>query len=142
MLEQALAKEGITTGSIHGGVSAAQRSVVVKSFQTEASPRVILAQPAAAGHGLTLTRADTVVWWSPVTSAELYIQGNARAHRVGQANNVTVVRLQGSPVEKRIYAMLDGKVDAHQLLVDLYKQEVDDATDTRIAQNFGVHKLG
>ncbi len=142
MLEQALAKAGITTGSIHGGVSAGQRSVVVKSFQTETAPRVILAQPAAAGHGLTLTRADTVVWWSPVPSAELYIQGNARAHRVGQTNSVTVVRLQGSPVEKRVYAMLDGKVDAHQLLVDLYKQEVDDATNARAPQNNGVHKLG
>jgi SNF2 family DNA or RNA helicase len=131
MLEQALAKAGITTGVIHGGVPANQRSVVVKSFQTETAPRVILAQPAAAGHGLTLTKADTVVWWSPVPSAELYLQGNARAHRAGQVNKVTVVRLQGSPVERRVYAMLDGKVDSHQLLVDLYKQEVGDATNAR-----------
>jgi SNF2 family DNA or RNA helicase len=124
MLEQALAKAGITTGVIHGGVPANQRSVVVKSFQTETAPRVILAQPAAAGHGLTLTKADTVVWWSPVPSAELYLQGNARAHRAGQVNKVTVVRLQGSPVERRVYAMLDGKVDLHQGLVDLYRQEI------------------
>jgi SNF2 family DNA or RNA helicase len=128
MLEQALAKANIVSGSIHGGVSAGQRSVVIKSFKTEESPRVILAQPAAAGHGITLTKADTVVWWGPVPSAELYIQGNARAHRVGQANKVTVVRLQGSPVERRMYDMLDGKVDAHQLLVDLYKQELLDAS--------------
>lgn len=128
MLEQALSKVGITTGSIHGGVSAGQRSAVIKSFQTEDNPRVILAQPAAAGHGITLTRADTVVWWGPVPSAELYLQGNARAHRVGQTNKVTVVRLQGSPVERRMYDMLDGKVDAHQLLVELYKQELSDAS--------------
>ena len=73
-----------------------------------------------------MTKADTVVWWGPVPSAELYIQGNARAHRAGQKNAVTVVRLQGSPVERRVYAMLDGKVDLHQGLVDLYRQEMLD----------------
>ena len=75
-------------------------------------------------HGLTLIRADTVVWWGPVPSAELYLQGNARAHRAGQKNPVTVVRLEGSPVEKKMYALLDGKVDMHNALVDLYKQEM------------------
>jgi len=123
-LEQALAKEGISTASIHGGVPAGQRADIIKRFQTEADPRVLLLIPAAAAHGITLTKADTVVWWGPTSSAEMYIQGNARAHRAGQVNKVTVVRLQGSPVERRLYAMLDGKVDLHQGLVDLYKQEI------------------
>ena len=85
---------------------------------------VIMLIPQAAAHGITLTRADTVVWWGPIASAELYMQGNARAHRAGQKHSVTVVRLQGSPVEKRIYSLLDGKVDLHQGLVELYEQEI------------------
>ena len=124
-LQEELLKLGITVGVLHGGVPAGGRADVVKAFQTEDNPRVILAQPAAVAHGLTLTRADTVVWWGPVPSAELYLQGNARAHRAGQKNKVTVVRLQGSPVEKRMYALLDGKVDLHRSLVDLYKQEIE-----------------
>jgi SNF2 family DNA or RNA helicase len=124
MLEQALAKAGITSESISGSVSASQRSDSIKRFQTEVSPKVILLIPQAAAHGITLTKADTVVWWGPVSSAELYIQGNSRAHRAGQKNSVTVVRLQGSPVERRMYAMLDGKIDLHQGLVDLYQQEI------------------
>ena len=80
--------------------------------------------PQAAAHGITLTRADTVVWWGPTPSAELYLQGNARAHRAGQTNKVTVVRLQGSSVERRVYSMLDGKVNMHTGLVDLYRQEI------------------
>ena len=123
-LAQDLAKEGITSGALHGGVSAGDRAQTVKAFQTEDNPRVILAQPQAAAHGLTLTRADTIVWWSPVPSAELYIQGNARAHRAGQRNPVTVVRLQGSPVERRMYQLLDGKLDLHDGLLELYKQEL------------------
>lgn len=123
-LENDLAKEGVSTVLIHGGTAASIRAQYIKQFQTEQAPKVILIIPQAAAHGITLTRADTVVWWGPVTSAELYLQGNARAHRAGQRNSVTVVRLQGSPVEKRIYALLDGKLDMHQALVQLYEEEI------------------
>jgi len=117
---------GYEVDCIHGGVPAAQRAEIIKRFQTENTLRILLLIPQAAAHGITLTKADTVVWWGPVSSAELYLQGNARAHRAGQTNKVTVVRMQGSPVERRMYAMLDGKVDAHQTLVDLYRQEIED----------------
>ena len=119
---------GYEVDCIHGGVPASQRAEIIKRFQTENTLRILLLIPQAAAHGITLTRADTVVWWGPVSSAELYLQGNARAHRAGQKNKVTIVRMQGSPVEKRMYAMLDGKVDSHQTLVDLYKQELEDNT--------------
>jgi SNF2 family DNA or RNA helicase len=82
--------------------------------------------PQATAHGITLTRANQVVWWGPVSSTEIYIQANARAHRAGQKNCVTVTHLQGSPVERRMYTLLQGKIDLHQALVDLYKQELDE----------------
>jgi hypothetical protein len=37
---------------------------------------------------------------------------------------MTVVHLQGSEVERKVYQMLQGKVDSHEKLVDLYKQEL------------------
>jgi SNF2 family DNA or RNA helicase len=109
---------------IQGGVSAGARSEIIKRFQTEDALKVLLLAPAAAGHGITLTRADQIVWWGPTTSAELYLQCNARAHRAGQKNCVTVTHLQGSPVERRMYAALQSKVDSHLDLVELYKQEI------------------
>jgi hypothetical protein len=123
-LEKDLTAKGISTVSIHGSVGSSIRADYIRRFQTEQDPKVILLQPQAAAHGITLTRADTVVWWVPVPSAELYMQGNARAHRAGQRHPVTVVRLQGSSVERRIYGLLDGKLDLHQGLVDLFHQEV------------------
>lgn len=123
-VEQELIKEGISVATIHGGTPASHRAQNIKRFQTEDDPRVIMLIPQAAAHGITLTKADTIVWWGPIASAELYMQGNARAHRAGQRNPVTVVRIQGSPVEKRIYNLLDGKVDLHQGLVELYEQEI------------------
>lgn len=124
-LERDLTAKGVSTVAIHGGVTSTIRADYIRRFQTEQDPKVILLQPQAAAHGITLTRADTVVWWGPVPSAELYMQGNARAHRAGQRHPVTVVRLQGSSVERRIYGLLDGKLDLHQGLVDLFHQEVN-----------------
>ena len=107
------------------GWSAGQRADHIKAFQTEHDPRVLLIIPQAAAHGVTLTRADTVVWWGPTPSAELYLQGNARAHRAGQTNRVTVVRLQGSPVERKLYGLLDGNVRFHLDTVALFRQEIE-----------------
>jgi SNF2 family DNA or RNA helicase len=83
----------------------------------EASHKVM----QAAAHGVTLHAANVVVWWGPITSIETYLQANARVHRAGQRNPCTVVHLQGSPVEKRVYKMLSEKVDIHTRLIDLYK---------------------
>ena len=48
----------------------------------------------------------------------------SRIDRVGQKNKMTVVLLQGSGVERKMYAMLQSKVDMHEKLVDLYKNEI------------------
>jgi SNF2 family DNA or RNA helicase len=109
---------------IHGGVPSGQRADIIKRFQTEDRVKVLLLIPQATAHGITLTRADQVVWWGPIPSTETYLQANARAHRAGQVNKVTVTHLQGSPVERRVYSMLQNKVDMHQDLVELYRQEI------------------
>jgi len=119
-----LNQNNITTSIINGSVSAHNRTQIIKEFQTADDPRVLVVQPQSASHGVTLTRADTVVFWSPVMSVEVYLQCIARIDRVGQKNKMTVVHLQGSAIEKRMYDMLQGKVDNHTKLVDLYREEI------------------
>ena len=68
--------------------------------------------------------ANVVVFWSPVMSVETYIQCCARIDRAGQKNPMTVVHLLGSPVEHRVYKMLQGKINNHTKLVDLYREEL------------------
>jgi SNF2 family DNA or RNA helicase len=121
-----LTSEGFSSEIIQGSVSARERAQIIERFQTQTDPRVLVVQPQSASHGITLTAADTVVFWSPVMSVETYLQCIARIDRVGQKNNMTVVHLQGSEVEKKMYRMLQGKVDSHNKLVDLYKQELED----------------
>jgi SNF2 family DNA or RNA helicase len=104
----------------------AQRTRIFAAFQTEPEPRVLLIQPAAASHGVTLHAANTVVWWGPVTSNEIYHQANARVHRAGQKNPCLVVRLCGSGVERKLYDSLDGKTEDMESLLNLYREEVLD----------------
>jgi len=125
IVSEFLSKNNITNELIHGDVSATERAHIINRFQTSDEPKVLVIQPQSASHGVTLTKADTVVFWSPVMSVEVYLQCIARMDRVGQKNKMTVVHLQGSDVEKRMYAMLRGKVDQHTKLVDLYREELE-----------------
>lgn len=123
VLFDALQKYGVE--QIHGDVSVGQRTSIIKRFQSEDSIRVLLIQPQAASHGITLTRADTVVFWGPVMSTETYIQCIARADRQGQdAEHVTVIHLQGSDIEKRMYTVLEQRIERHNILVEMFADEL------------------
>lgn len=126
LVTEALRKEGINTEIINGAVPVRKRTEIFESFQTTPDPKVLVIQPQAAAHGVTLTAANVVVWFSPITSVETYLQANARVHRAGQHNPCTVVHLQGSPVEKKMYKMLQSKVDIHVKMIDLYKNIIED----------------
>ncbi len=125
ILTEKLIADGITTEVIRGDVPAPKRTDIFNRFQSQDNPRVLVIQPQAAAHGVTLTAANTVVWWGPTSSLETYAQANARVHRSGQDQKCTVVQLQGSYVEKRVYALLDNRIDVHTKMVDLYKELLD-----------------
>jgi SNF2 family DNA or RNA helicase len=124
LLQKHLAKNNITCEVINGSVPVNRRSDIVKQFQEQPEPKVLIIQPKAASHGLTLTAANTIIWYAPCTSVETYLQANARIDRPGQVNNMTVVHIKGSPVESRMYSLLRGNIDNHQKIIDLYKQEL------------------
>ena len=122
ILTAKLIADGITTEVINGDVPVARRTDIFKRFQETEDPRVMVIQPQAAAHGVTLTAANTVVWWGPTPSLETYAQANARVHRSGQRHPSTVVQLAGSPAERHVYKLLDNKIDVHSKIVDLYKE--------------------
>ena len=125
VLLERLTNDGYTAEVISGDVSASKRTDIFARFQQTDDPKILIIQPQAAAHGVTLTAADTVIWWGPVPSLETYAQANARVHRAGQRHPVTIIKLQGSNAEKHIYKMLDNKIDDHTKLVDLYKNLLD-----------------
>ena len=125
MLIDKLTSEGITSEVIRGDVPAPKRTEIFDRFQNTPDPRVLVIQPQAAAHGVTLTAANTIVWWGPTSSLEVYAQANARIHRSGQKHKCTVIQLAGSSAEKRIYRMLDERINVHTEMIKLYKEILD-----------------
>ena len=128
LLEKHLTKNGVTCEIINGSVSVNKRADVVKQFQEQPNPKVLIIQPKAASHGLTLTAADTIIWYAPCTSVETYLQANARIDRPGQVNPMTIVHIRGSQVESRLYSLLQNNVAGHKEIIDLYQKEISEET--------------
>jgi SNF2 family DNA or RNA helicase len=125
VVSETLTANKISNEVVSGAVSATKRADIFRRFQQEADPRVLVIQPQAVAHGVTLTAADTVIWFGPTMSLETYLQANARVHRQGQINKTTVVHLQGSSVEAQVYGALRRKEDIHSKVVELFYNEVD-----------------
>ena len=122
ILYEFLNKTGISAEYITGDVTLNNRTKLFSNFQVLPEPKVLIIQPQAAAHGITLTAANTIIWYSPITSIETYLQANARINRKGQKNAMTVVNIEGSAVERKLYKLLSGRLEAHVKLLDLYQE--------------------
>jgi SNF2 family DNA or RNA helicase len=125
LLEKYLLSKSISCSVINGSVPVSKRDEIVRDFQSTGNIKVLIIQPKAASHGLTLTEADTIVWYAPCNSVETYLQANARIDRPGQVNKMTVVHITGSPVESKVYWLLRNNINIHEKTVDLFKEVID-----------------
>lgn len=119
---------GIDHCVVHGGIDQRRRSELFNLFQNTTKFHVMLAHPACLAHGLTLTTADTIIWYMPITSLDIYDQANARISRVGQTHKQKVIHLQSTPVEKRIYSLLRAKSRVQDELLAMLANATGEAT--------------
>ncbi len=106
---------------VYGATSRVERDRIFKDFQQAASPRVIVADARTMSHGLSLTRANTIVWYGPTTSTETYLQANERIPRPGQKLSTHIVHIESTPVERAIYDRLRQRTSMQGALLDLLK---------------------
>ena len=125
LLQAYLTGHKITNAVINGQVPVSRRNTIIQDFQDTENVQVLIIQPQAASHGLTLTAANVIIWYAPVMSVETYLQANARINRPGQKNPMTIVHIKGSEVESKLYKMLNNNIDNHTRLIDLYRQEIE-----------------
>ena len=105
--------------SIYGGVKGSDRSELVRRFQEDDDCRVFVAQIQAAGLGITLTAADTSIFFSTGFSAGDYEQARARVHRIGQDKRVTHIHLLArDSVDEKVFRVLEEKRSVSEDLVD------------------------
>ena len=106
---------------IDGDVIQSERNKIFSAFQNTPKYKVLPAHPGTMAHGLTLTAADTIIWFAPISSNETFEQANARIRRVGQRHRQQILMLEATPVEKRVYQILQNKQDLQDKLLELFK---------------------
>jgi SNF2 family DNA or RNA helicase len=119
-LHQRLLKAKVDCALIHGGTNKTERDQIFSGFQHRSSPRVLVAHPQCMAHGLTLTAANTIIWFTPTTSLEIYEQANARITRPGQEHKALIIHLQSTAIERRIYNRLQKKASIQGALLDMF----------------------
>ena len=102
-----------STVEYHGGVDATLRQDNIAQFQEKNSPtRYFVGNAQTGGYGITLTSANTVVYYSNSYDLEKRLQSEDRAHRIGQTGSVTYVDLIAeNTVDDKIVKSLRSKIN-------------------------------
>lgn len=107
---------------IRGGVDTAQRGSIVKQFQSDPDTRVFVGNLDACAEGLTLTAADTVLYYSVGWNLGKYLQSQDRIHRIGQQNRCTYIHLIApGTVDEKIMGALARKENLAKTVVDNWR---------------------
>lgn len=92
-----------------GDTSSSDRTAAINDFQSGAA-RIFLGNPAAAGTGLTLTAAETVVYYSNDFSLTHRLQSEDRCHRIGTTKHVVYIDIVGrGTIDERVTSALQSK---------------------------------
>jgi len=114
-----------SVASYYGRTPANDRPIIVDAFQDPSSKlRFFVGQPRTGGFGLTLTEANTVIYYSNSYDLETRLQSEDRAHRIGQTNKVTYIDfIVPKTVDDKILKSLRSKINlATQILGEDYRE--------------------
>lgn len=121
LIHDYLTTQGYSVAKVDGSVSAKNRGQIFNDFQNAKDPQVLVAQERTASHGLTLTEANVVLWYSLPTSFETFAQANARIRRTGQVRQHYIVTLLASPIERLLLKRLKNRERVQDILLELFK---------------------
>ena len=96
----------------YGLTAQEHRQPNIKKFQEDDKCRFIVGTPQTGGYGITLTQANTVVYYSNGYDLEKRLQSEDRAHRIGQKKSVTYVDIMAEEtVDEKIVKALRKKIN-------------------------------
>jgi|TARA_R110002012_G_scaffold142311_3_gene300281 SNF2 family DNA or RNA helicase len=97
--------------AIYGEISSSEREKAVDEFQKNSETRFFVSNPQTGGYGLTLTEANTVIYFSNNYDLEQRQQSEDRAHRIGQENKVLYIDLVAEKtVDESVIRALNQKI--------------------------------
>ena len=122
LCEKTLGKAGMRAVAIYGDIKKEERGGIVQQFQTDPKTVVFIGQIDTAGTGITLTAADTCVFYSVNFNFATYSQSLSRIHRIGQHHPCTYIHLVAEKtVDETILASLAKKEDLAKTVVDTWR---------------------
>ena len=97
----------------YGATPQDERQEIVERFQEKDGPlRFFVGQPKTGGYGITLTAANTVIYYSNSYDLEIRLQSEDRAHRIGQSRKVTYIDLVSpNTIDEKVLKALRSKID-------------------------------
>src|SRR6056300_1224769 len=97
----------------YGATPQDERQEIVERFQDKKGPlRFFVGQPKTGGYGITLTAANTVIYYSNSYDLEIRLQSEDRAHRIGQTKSVTYIDLiTPGTVDEIVLSALRNKIN-------------------------------
>lgn len=114
-------KMNMSYAVIDGSTPANKRKDVVDRIQA-GELKVVFCHPQSAGHGLTMTKATTIIWASPTYNAEHYAQFNRRIYRAGQTQKTEVIQIAAKDTwEVEVFTKLEGKLTKMEDLLSILK---------------------
>lgn len=120
-IQELLEKKKIGYAVVRGGVK--DRDNEIHRFKYDEKCRVFVGQIAAAGLGITLTAASTMVFYSLDYSMSNFEQAKARIHRAGQKENCHYIYLVcKDTVDRKVLYALRQKLNLAKMLVDDYRK--------------------
>lgn len=121
-IRKLLEKKQVDYEWIAGEVKMEERGEAVRRFQEDEGCKVFVAQIQTAGLGITLTAADTAIFYSLDYSFANYDQARARLHRIGQRNSVTYIHLVArGTVDEKVLKALQKKKSVADEVVDNWR---------------------
>jgi SNF2 family DNA or RNA helicase len=104
----------------YGAIPSEQRQQNIEKFQDPNSKaRFFIGNPQTGGYGITLTCANTVVYYSNGYDLEKRLQSEDRAHRIGQTKSVTYVDfIAPKTVDEKIVKALRSKMNIANTIMD------------------------
>lgn len=122
LAEKLLSKYGMKSVAIYGEIPKESRGAIVQQFQTDPATMLFIGQIDTAGTGITLTAADTCVYYSVNFNYATYSQSLSRIHRIGQRNRCTYIHLVvENSVDTDILRSLSKKEDIAKTVVDTWR---------------------
>lgn len=108
--------------AIYGDIKKEDRGDIVKQFQEDPKTVLFIGQIDTAGTGITLTAADTCVYYSKNFNYATYSQSLSRIHRIGQRNCCTYIDLEiEGTIDELISKALSRKEDMAKTVVDNWR---------------------